>query len=60
MMKWGVINRDEARAMEGINPIPDGSGQAYYIPMNMIDPTAPIPEPVEPQNITTNEPQDEQ
>ena len=60
MMKWGIINRDEARAMEGINPIADGSGQAYYIPMNMIDPTAPIPEPVEPQNITTNEPQDEQ
>ena len=39
MMKWGIINRDEARAMEGLNPIEDGSGQAYYVPMNMVDPT---------------------
>jgi len=39
MMKWGIINRDEARKIEGINPIADGSGQAYYVPMNMVDPT---------------------
>ena len=41
MMKWGIINRDEARKIEGINPIADGSGQAYYIPLNMTDPTKP-------------------
>lgn len=39
LMKWGIINRDEARQIEGLNPIADGSGQAYYIPMNMFDPT---------------------
>jgi HK97 family phage portal protein len=49
MMKWGIINRDEARAIEGLNPIADGSGQAYYVPMNMIDPTKPTPEPVQPE-----------
>ena len=49
MMKWGIINRDEARAIEGLNPIADGSGQAYYVPMNMIDPTKPMPEPEPPE-----------
>lgn len=44
LMKWGIINRDEARKMEGWNPIEDGSGQAYYVPMNMMDPTKPQPE----------------
>ena len=39
LMKWGIINRDEARKMQGMNPITDGSGQTYYVPMNMVDPT---------------------
>lgn len=39
MMKWGILNRDEVRLKEGYNPIDDGSGQAYYVPMNMVDPT---------------------
>lgn len=45
LMKWGIINRDEARKMKGLNPIADGSGTAYYIPMNMVDPTKPIETP---------------
>jgi HK97 family phage portal protein len=53
MMKWGIINRDEARKIEGINPIADGSGQAYYVPMNMVDPTQPVP--ADGQNIATSE-----
>lgn len=51
LMKWGIINRDEARSLEGLNPIADGSGQAYYVPMNMIDPTQPIDN----QNLAPNE-----
>jgi Phage-related protein len=51
LMKWGIINRDEARSLEGLNPIADGSGQAYYVPMNMIDPTQPIDN----QNSAPNE-----
>lgn len=38
MMKYGIINRDEARKMEGLNPIEDGSGQEYLIPLNMFTP----------------------
>lgn len=45
MMKWGILNRDKVRKKEGYNPIADGSGTAYYIPMNMADPTAPQPQP---------------
>lgn len=41
MMKWGILNRDEVRQREGYNKIEDGSGEAYYVPMNMVDPTKP-------------------
>lgn len=50
LMKWGIINRDEARRMEGWNPIEDGSGAAYMVPMNMVDPTAE-PEPGEQMSL---------
>lgn len=45
MMKWGVLSRDEIRAREKYNPIADGSGAKYFVPMNMHDPTEPKPEP---------------
>lgn len=45
VMKWGVLNRDEVRQIEGFKPIEDGSGQAYYVPMNMVDPTKEQQEP---------------
>lgn len=41
LMKWGIINRDEARHMEGWNPIADGSGAKYLVPLNMVDPSQP-------------------
>jgi len=31
----GWMNRDEVRSMENMNPIPDGSGKIYLIPLNM-------------------------
>lgn len=43
MMKWGILNRDEVRAREKYNPIADGTGQTYYVPMNMQDPANPQP-----------------
>jgi len=55
MMKWGIINRDEARSIEGLNPIADGSGQAYYIPMNMIDPTKEEPGEEAANNVSDEE-----
>ena len=59
LMKWGIINRDEARAMEGMNPIEDGSGKAYYVPMNMMDPTKPQPEPAPAPRQPMQEPDDD-
>ena len=41
MMKWGIMNRDEVRASFKLNPIEDGSGQSYLVPMNMEDPNNP-------------------
>ena len=34
----GWMNRDEVRAQEGYNPIPDGTGKQFFVPMNMQDP----------------------
>jgi HK97 family phage portal protein len=31
----GWLNRDEVRAEEGYNPIPDGDGCKYFMPLNM-------------------------
>jgi len=36
MMKNGVINADEWRALENMNPQPDGLGKTYYVPLNWI------------------------
>lgn len=41
MMKWGILNRDEIRERENYNPIADGTGQTYFVPMNMQDPANP-------------------
>lgn len=32
----GVLNQDEIRAYEGLNKIPDNSGQTYYVQANLI------------------------
>jgi HK97 family phage portal protein len=34
-IQGGWMNFDEARALEDLNPLPDGQGQTYIIPMNM-------------------------
>jgi HK97 family phage portal protein len=31
----GFYNRDEVRAWENMNPLPDNTGQSYFIPLNM-------------------------
>lgn len=52
MRQNGVINADEWRRRKGWNPIKDGSGKIYYMPLNMIPADqaatpqpAPAPEP---------------
>ena len=36
MMRNGVINADEWRALENMNPQPDELGKTYYVPLNWI------------------------
>lgn len=59
LMKWGVANRDEVRRTQGMPPIEDGSGKAYYIPMNMMDPTKE-PEDAETPETAQNTDDDEE
>jgi HK97 family phage portal protein len=33
--QWGWLNSDEIRAWENQDPIPDGAGQDYLVPLNM-------------------------
>lgn len=35
--QWGFMNVDEIRAKENMNPLPDGKGQIYLEPQNMIE-----------------------
>lgn len=44
----GIINADEWRELEDMNPLPDGQGQVYIVPMNMMSAdslTTPEPAP---------------
>jgi HK97 family phage portal protein len=34
-LQGGWLNRDEVRAEEGYNPIPDGEGRKFFVPLNM-------------------------
>ena len=34
--QWGWTNADEIRDLEDMNPLPDGQGQLYLTPMNMV------------------------
>jgi hypothetical protein len=45
MVANGVMNRDEAREQLGMNPIEDGSGESYLVPLNLTDPTEPDQDP---------------
>jgi HK97 family phage portal protein len=47
MRNAGVINADEWRAMDNLNPIPGGKGKIYWQPANMLELGAkPAPPPV--------------
>jgi HK97 family phage portal protein len=34
-IQWGILNRDEVRALENRNRIPDGLGEIFLTPLNM-------------------------
>ncbi len=39
----GIINADEWRSLENLNPLPDGEGQDFWMPANMLVVGAPPP-----------------
>lgn len=42
--QWGWLSADDIRRLENMNPLPDGQGQSYLVPMNMVDAGAGPPE----------------
>lgn len=42
----GALTHDEWRAMENRNPLPDGNGNKFYVPMNLAEVGAEKVEPV--------------
>lgn len=34
--QWGWMSADDVRELENQNPLPDGQGKAYLVPMNMV------------------------
>ena len=53
----GLISRDEARAMLGRGPLPDGQGEVFYGPVNLApigsDPRVPTDPPTPPEESTS-------
>lgn len=35
--QWGWLSSDDIRELENQNPLPDGQGKIYWMPLNMID-----------------------
>ncbi len=35
--QWGWMNADEIRDLENMNPMPEGAGQVYLTPLNMVN-----------------------
>ena len=35
--QWGWLSADDIRELEDMNPLPDGQGQKYLVPLNMVD-----------------------
>lgn len=33
---WGIISADDWREIENMNPLPDGKGEDYLVPLNMV------------------------
>lgn len=43
--QWGWLSADDVRELEDMNPLPDGQGEVYLQPLNMV-PAGTEPEPV--------------
>lgn len=47
--QWGWLSADDVRALEDMNPLPDGQGELYLTPMNM-QPAGMVPENENPED----------
>lgn len=43
--QWGWLSADDIRERENMNPLPDGKGQEYLTPLNMLEAGTPRPAP---------------
>ena len=54
--QWGWLSADDIRAMENMNPLPDGIGKIYLTPLNMAaageEPPKPSAQPAQPTQPT--------
>lgn len=61
--QWGWLSADDVREFEDMNPLPNGEGKIYLVPMNMTTPEKmlePDPEPVPPALPEPEENEEEQ
>lgn len=60
--QWGWLNADEIKDLESQNPLPDGQGQIYLTPLNMVPAGEYIDmnDDEDPENITDTDNNDEQ
>jgi HK97 family phage portal protein len=42
---WGWLSADDIRELENMNPLPDGKGEIYLQPLNMVEAGVPPPPP---------------
>lgn len=45
---WGWLSADDIRELENMNPLPDGKGEIYLQPVNMVEAGSPPPPPAPP------------
>lgn len=50
---WGWMNADDIREKENFNPLPDGKGEVYLVPLNMVPAPEPGQDPVEDEPART-------
>lgn len=43
--QWGWLSADDVREMENMNPLPDGKGKMYMVPLNMVPASGIAQEP---------------
>lgn len=58
-LRSGVINADEWRAIENMNPQPDGLGQMYHVPLNWVEKGKEEPEEPPPKGNDNNNDDDD-